>query len=282
MFVQKLSQVTEQLRASPKNYIQNIVLHGIELWCHQLVISQDITDYILKHYQQGNGIGPITNYLWTEWQPTKKEEKNIFVQTTTSIKSTLNSLVTGVLNQIHIKSGEMEFFALIAFVLTAVGYWLYRINQPRQQSSHRETPKTHVVNPPAPLNQRVNTQFLVLVVAAEKADLIHSIKTKGSINSKDGENLYEITKYLWLGSENDFYQKISNIYDYLVSSDKKSEFDNYLVYFKLKQSDEGFEPNVGQLARYDAFRKLADLTVNFEISPRLQMEAYSNFELYSR
>jgi hypothetical protein len=98
----------------------------------------------------------------------------------------------------------------------------------------------------------------------------------------DGERLYEITKYLWLGSETGFNEGEASINQYSVSAGKESEYDIYLVYFKLKQPDEGFKPNINQLDRYDAFRKLDYLAIDFKISHRLQMEAYENFEIYNR
>ncbi|MGB3637929.1 MAG: hypothetical protein WBA39_10205 [Rivularia sp. (in: cyanobacteria)] len=96
------------------------------------------------------------------------------------------------------------------------------------------------------------------------------------------KKLYEITKNLWLGSETDFHQIKSNLNRYVVAEEEKSEYDIKLLYLELKQSDQGFQSNVDQLERYDAFRKLYDLVVNCEISPRLQMEAYEKFEVYSR
>ena len=133
-------------------------------------------------------------------------------------------------------------------------------------------------SPPA----KITKQFLVLVIDAAKSDFINSIKAKRCIDFSDGEQLYELTKNLWLGSETDFHKIKSNINQYVVSEEEESEYDIKLVYLELKQSDEGFQPNVNQLERYDAFCKLSDLVVNCEISPRLQMEAYENIEVYSR
>ncbi|UNU19748.1 hypothetical protein D0A34_13475 [Microcoleus vaginatus PCC 9802] len=108
-----------------------------------------------------------------------------------------------------------------------------------------------------------------------------SLEAKGRINVNEGEALYEITKYLWLGDESEFSQRKANLNRYLVSEGAESEYDIYLVSIELNKADEGFKPKVNQLDRYDAFRNLADL-VNFEISPRLQMEAYGNFDVYNR
>ncbi|MGB3637931.1 MAG: hypothetical protein WBA39_10215, partial [Rivularia sp. (in: cyanobacteria)] len=176
-----------------------------------------------------------------------------------------------------------------AFIITAVGYWIYKINhkkeQPekQQQFTHRTEVKQYesVSYVPSPLI-KITKQFLVLVIAAEQSDVINSIAAQRRIYFNDGEQLYELTKNLWLGSETDFNKIKSNANRYVVAEEEKSEFDIKLLYLQLKQSDQGFQPNVNQLDRIDAFRKLSDLVVNCEISPRLQMEAYENFEVYSR
>ncbi len=155
------------------------------------------------------------------------------------------------------------------------------------QGQQQATSKQYNPNPPspkvqAPPTQRITKQFLVLVVSASQADFLESLKAKKLIDFSDGENLYEVTKYLWLGSETDFQQKRASTNPYTVSKGEESEYDIYLVYIELNQADEGFKHNVNQLDRYDAFRNLADLEVKFKISPRLQMEAYGNFDVYNR
>ncbi|MEP6514817.1 hypothetical protein [Microcoleus vaginatus] len=161
--------------------------------------------------------------------------------------------------------------------------------QQQTQTNPREELRQPYPNPPsptvqAPPTQRITKQYLVLVVFASQADLLESLQTKRRIDITDGEALYEITKYLWLGSETDFNQRIASIDQYSVSKGEESEYDIYLVYIELNQADERFKSNVDQVDRYDAFRNLADadLEVKFERSPRLQMEAYGNFDVYNR
>jgi hypothetical protein len=161
--------------------------------------------------------------------------------------------------------------------------------QQQTQTILREKLRQPDPNPPsptvqAPPTQRITKQYLVLVVSASQADLLESLQTKGRIDFSDGEALYEITKYLWLGSETDLNQRRASINQYSVSKGEESEYDIYLVYIELNQADERFKSNVDQVDRYDAFRNLADadLEVKFEISPRLQMEAYGNFDVYNR
>jgi len=123
---------------------------------------------------------------------------------------------------------------------------------------------------------------LVLVISASHADFLESLKDKKQIDVSEGEQLYQITRYLWLGSETELSQKIPDINEYSVAQEAESEYNIYLVEIKLKQSDEGFKPNVNQLDRYDAFRKLADLAVDIKVSDRLQIEAYEKLEVYNR
>jgi len=159
--------------------------------------------------------------------------------------------------------------------------------QQQIQTIPREELRQPYPNPPsptvqAPPTQRITKQYLVLVVSALQADLLESLQTKRRIDFSEGEALYEITKYLWLGSETDLNQRRASINQYPVSKGEESEYDIYLVYIELNQADERFKSNVDQLDRYDAFRNLADLEVNFELSPRLQMEAYGNLDVYNR
>jgi hypothetical protein len=170
---------------------------------------------------------------------------------------------------------------------TAAHYLNKQQEEQSQQLTRREESRQSVINSPSSQFQTFGDQenikqFLVLVISATQAEFLESLRAKRRIDMSDGERLYEITKYLWLGSKNDFNQGEASINQYSVSEGEESEYDIYLVYFKLKQPDEGFKPNINQLDRYDAFRKLDYLGIDFEISHRLQMEAYGNFEVYNR
>ena len=126
----------------------------------------------------------------------------------------------------------MTFIVLIAFAITAIGYFIYILNQPKQQQTTRgEEPRQSNPNPPAApsistvqtppiptLTVQKNTkQFLVLVVSHSQANFLESLKAKGRIDSKDGESLYEVTKYLWLGSDSEFSKIKANLSQYSVS-----------------------------------------------------------------
>ncbi|AFZ06650.1 hypothetical protein Osc7112_2186 [Oscillatoria nigro-viridis PCC 7112] len=133
-----------------------------------------------------------------------------------------------------------------------------------------------------PIAQENTKQVLVLVISASQVEFLEPLKDKNHIDVSEGEQLYQITRYLWLGSETELSQKRANINKYSVAKGAESEYNIYLVEIKLKQDDEGFKPNVNQLDRYDAFRKLADLAGEVKVSDRLQIEAYENLEVYNR
>lgn len=294
MFVQILNQVADKNKKECQHckYIDDYLSNAIKIWCHQLEIPKEITNDIRRGYKQFYKIEELTNYLEQEYG-SKQQEINVLEQLgklkNSILNNTLNNFVEYFLNRINIKGNNMKIIALIAFLITAVAYWIYKINhkkeQPQQpqQFTHRTEVKQHksVSYVPSPLI-KITKQFLVLVIAAEQSDVINSIAAQRRIYFNDGEQLYELTKNLWLGSETDFNKIKSNANRYVVAEEEKSEYDIKLLYLQLKQSDQGFQSNVDQLERYDAFCKLSDLVVNFEISPRLQMEAYENFEVYSR
>ena len=296
MFVETLNQVTDQTIRERQGsiYVREYLSHAIGIWCNKLNVPQDITDYILRAYYQPE-IKDLTNYIYQEGTI---EKKNWTILTPFfPVENPFYQHINALLNRMNIRSDNMTFIVLIAFAITAIGYFIYILNQPKQQQTTRgEEPRQSNPNPPAApsistvqtppiptLTVQKNTkQFLVLVVSHSQANFLESLKAKGRIDSKDGESLYEVTKYLWLGSDSEFSKIKANLSQYSVSKGQESEYDIYLVYLELKQADEGFTPTVNQLDRYDAFRKLADLSVNLTISPRLQMEAYGNIGVYNR
>ncbi|MBR8833649.1 MAG: hypothetical protein DSM106950_06315 [Stigonema ocellatum SAG 48.90 = DSM 106950] len=266
----------------------NKLSFAIELWCLELDIPNNINSYILQGCQI-DSVKELTEFIWQEaTQDKKTRKKTTLLGEFTTYFTTENELfyrLNSFFNRMKIRSGNMTLIVMLAFVVTAVGYCLYITNQPRQtqQPTRKQEPKQYeyASNPPSPLVQTITKHFLVLVISASQSNFVGSLKAKQRIDFNDGEALYKITKYLWIGSESALNQKKANLNNYLVETGGESEYDINLVYLELKQSDEGFKTNINQLDRYDAFRKLSDLVVNFSLSHRLQMEAYENFEVYN-
>lgn len=303
MFVETLNQVTDQTIRERQGsiYVREYLSHAIGIWCNKLNVPQDITDYIRRGYYQDE-IQRLTNYIREEG----RTENKIWIGTIRTmfgdeskrftVANPFYKHINALFERMNIRSEDMKFIVLIAFAITAIGYFVYRLNQQKQETTRGEEPRQYNPNPLPPTVSTVQTphsiptpsipkntnQFLILVVSHSQADFLKSLQAKERIDFNDGESLYEITKYLWLGSETEGSKIKRNIKEYEVPKGEESEYDIYLVYIKLGQADEGFTSNVDQLDRYDAFRKLADLSVNLTISDRLQMEAYGNIEVYNR
>jgi hypothetical protein len=285
MFFQILNEVTNQINREYPGKQHDHLFHAIKIWCEKLDLKEDESEYlkyISDYYCKSSKINRLINYLDEEWKYNLLRRSKLYdLEVWDVIKG---------------KNENIKFVVLIAFAITAIGYFIYKLNKPKQQqTTRREEPEKSNSNPldssiytvqtppiPTPTVQKITKQFLVLVVSHAQAGFLESLKAKRRIDFKDGESLYEVTKYLWLGDETEYSKIEPNIGKYSVAKGAESEYDIYLVYIELNQSDEGFNSNVDQLDRYDAFRKLADLSVNLTISPRLQMEAYENIGVYNR
>ncbi|HEY9299505.1 MAG TPA: hypothetical protein VIQ31_24705, partial [Phormidium sp.] len=88
--------------------------------------------------------------------------------------------------------------------------------------------ETPIVPPPPK-----ESSILVLVISASHADFLESLKDKKHIDVSEGEQLYQITRYLWLGSETELSQKRPDINEYSVAKGAESEYNIYLVEIKL-------------------------------------------------
>ncbi|MBE9019841.1 hypothetical protein C7Y66_25015 [Chroococcidiopsis sp. CCALA 051] len=299
-FVEILERISEKVsfeverkdaRTSGNITFNTKLSYAIELWCSELEISKDITNYIFW----GCRLEPVKELTELIWHEAIQENKTLKISigigelpTPLIIKNHFYQYINHFFNKMNVRSGNMRLIVTIAFGVTAVGYWLYKTNHQKQiqqtkQPTLRQEPRQneYTSHHSSSLVRTITKQFLVLVASASQADFLESLEAKRSIDINDAEKLYKVTKYLWLGSESSFNQKKANLKNYLVITGE-SEYDIKLVYLELKQSEAGFKSNTNQLDRYDAFRKLPDLVVDFTISDRLQMEAYENFEVYNR
>jgi preprotein translocase subunit YajC len=281
MFVKILNEVADQINRDYPGRQHAHLFVAINIWCKKLDLNKNETDYI-NNISRGDEVTELGDYLDEEW-------KFNFL----SRRSKLYDLE--VWNVIKRKDENIKFIVLIAFAITAICYFIYKLDKPKQKQTNpiKETitssnnPSFTVQNSsdktlPQPPTSIITKQFLVLVVSHEQAGFLELLQAKEPIDFKDGESLYEITKYLWVGSETEYSKIKANISDYSVAKGAESEYDIYLVSIELNQADKGFNSNVDKLDRYDAFHKLADFAVNLTISPRLQMEAYGNIGVYSR
>jgi hypothetical protein len=187
----------------------------------------------------------------------------------------------------------MKFIVLTAFVIVAVGFVIYLLNQEKQQPQQRSDRGDDSPPPPArrstptpsrPPVATVTKECLILVIDAAHGDVVESIRSKGRIEPEDCTLLYEATKCLSMKPENgvtQFSQVINQ--DRVPPGEELSEFDVYLVKIELRQPDAGLGGNVdNQLDRQDAFNRLPQLAANIQVSERLRMEAAERFDVYYR
>ncbi|WP_143437861.1 hypothetical protein [Hydrocoleum sp. CS-953] len=278
--------------------------NAVSFWCQELGFDYQITHYICQGYKQ-HIIESLITYLWEESKTPKKQSDIFGVCRNTIIDNPLSQKINSLLSRINpnFRTTSTEFIVLIAFVITAVGFFIYKLNdspKPTQEinntfsqtPSQTSDPNSNTIHPQKQLPQTSdptsNTPsppkqpyLLVLVVSASNKSLIDSLKTEEKINKENSEKLYQATQYLRQDTEDKLSQKLANLNQY--QAKEPSEYDIFLITIELNQADERFKPNVNQLDRYDAFSNLylANAKIQ-EISPRLQIEAYGNLDVYSR
>jgi hypothetical protein len=165
---------------------------------------------------------------------------------------------------------ETRYIVLLALFLAAGGYYL----------CSRKFPSPLGLTPPPPTPQRM---ILVLVVNAARTDVLERLKAEGKVPMGIGKELYLATQALWMGTKAGF--ELSPLRSWF--ADEKaatvpSEYDVQLVRVDISVGDEGFLPGANQMARIDAFARLALTTPWVELSPRVPSEAYGITEVYSR
>ena len=205
------------------------------------------------------GINPLQGI--TEQLLFKKIEQNTF-------KKVMNNLVTDLMK--NLKDEDIKnSVVLIGFVVTAIAISLYL----------ESTKSSRSASPPKKLNPKREAKLLLLVINADKFEsIISKLENTKKINENDGKTLYQATKYLWMGNENDFIKL--NFQQSFEESEvtEKWEYDVKLVQIKLKNFDSGFELN--STNRLPAFLKLHEIAEEVKISKRLSSKAYDNPNLY--
>lgn len=170
---------------------------------------------------------------------------------------------------------------LIAFVLVSIGFLLHTLDKKFQQEEQGWNNSSTNRNSVTSLNQK---SILVLVINAEREDLINILREKNRITESDWEELYNATQFLWIGTAPEFSN--SDIFNYFSKGNTvnldTSEYDVYFIRIDLSKPDPGFQSGVLQIDRRDAFQRLPETSRGISISPRLSSEAYSGKGFHNR
>jgi|GEM_PF-5287091 hypothetical protein len=122
---------------------------------------------------------------------------------------------------------------------------------------------------------------LIIAVSVNYPDVINILQNKDQLSQLDWEKVYDACEYLNQSSESLSLFNL-NFINANFQSQSSSEYDVYFIKVYLNKKDDRFHKGVNQLDRLDAFRDLTSLAKNFELSERLKIEVYNEFDLYSR
>lgn len=285
-FVKILEQVSNKVKSKtyPINRhdeykFESFLPNSIKAWCEELQIDKEVSDRIFQK-------------LWTENSKVQNLASEIYKgyeQSFEILNRNLNPFYTNfytilqknLFKKINIDMNKNIIMLLCGFAIVAIGYLIFSNNQQEKQgqSSEKEEAKDTPVPSKIP-------QTLVLVINALKAEIAETLKRQGKINPDDCQAIYRDTESLWIGYQSNLSSQLKNCFStsnqFVVPEGEESEYDVYLVQIELEDTDKGFKQNADQLARIDAFRRLADLSVNVKVSPRLRVNAYQDTGVYKR
>lgn len=128
MFAEKINKVTFLLRQEfpGRNSVSFLVSNASIIWCNQLDIPVDITNYILQGYENFSEIKEVTTYIYQECK-LQESERNFIEQVANALKEKkLYYLTTAILNKIRVNSEPMKIIVIISFCVTAIGYFIYK------------------------------------------------------------------------------------------------------------------------------------------------------------
>jgi len=255
-----------------------LLYYSVEAWCSVLNFDYEVKNHIVENTQVAKDEG-VTKAFW--------DEGTGFTNFGLS-EPKLKQILKNIVNQLQIgESTQRKIILILAFGFTAVGYLLYLIDNNQQNQTQNTNSvirdKTESLPPSAP---KETNQVLVLVINVSNSAIVARLKEKRKVDADDCKKLYRATEALWLGSKQNLSPKLAQSFsennDFVVSSNTESEYNIYLIKIELSDADEGFKASAGQLDRIDAFSRLANLSTDIKVSPRLRVEAYENTGVYSR
>jgi len=242
-------------RFTPK--YKDIFLDSVDLWLAKLYDSDRHTDKC--------------KYIWD--LANSEDIIDITYSIYKAIKSSPPNRDKKILNM-NINS-DIRTIVIIALGLTGFGLLLF-LHSSRDNQSVQETPKQAYP---------IHCQYLVLVIGANKADILNNLGINDDLDYDLCEKLYQSTKFIWVGSKQ---QSLSLFGDSFAQRGslgygQQSEYDVYFVKIELlNYNEDGFDAEVSSIKRIDAFRKLADVGKIVAISERLSASSYQRKNLYNR
>jgi len=260
---EELAQEVKERRFPPFSN-SNLIVTCSEAWCRKLGLDETMTHDIINWIQHQNitTLGELFKWI-------------------TQLQQLPSFLIGQTPENIENRSNATRVALFIALTLVGVGIALFSLQ--KKEKYERAIPKNHSVKSLSPID---NKYVLILVINAQKQEVLKIIRASQQLTSEISQRLYDVTQELWLGTEEEFdnNSKLNNYFSINRSEYNfgKSEYDCYFVKINLKRYRSGFRKDASQLERLDAFRELPKMIITLSVSNRLPSNAYANSDFYSR
>lgn len=249
-------EIKRELQRNPgKDNFADVVELSVKNWCRELKISDEVTFYI-RDWRQQTEINNLICYVWEKHKPQNSKAINYCSQHEIEA-SNFSNYVKKLFNLEQ--ATNVKFILLIAFVLTCVGFIIYYSRPQSSQKEQKQIGGATALGQQYALSPDRTTWILVLIINAEKENILQSLKRNRRVMLNEGEILYRATQALWVGSKTELFKsRLGNGFSNNPSmqESEKSEYDVCFVQIEIYKPDPGFAPNANQLDRIDAFRNL--------------------------
>jgi uncharacterized protein (DUF2164 family) len=284
VFQKKLAEIEKTVkneieRDNAEQVFENAWYYSLRAWCDYYNIPSEAQEIILS-WGEEKQVKSFTENTFIQWKPRK--ERDIF-RNEKKIQSYLSQFLEKYLfEKNNMKITDLKIILLIAFIVTAIGYFLYYQSSQSNDSKKLENKQDNdLISSP-----KKSQECLILVINALKYKNVSHLATQGKISSDDSEIIYLATESMWLGLKDQIPVKLNECFNstnqFQVPEGEESEYDIYMIKIELEDLDKGFKAEADQLARIDAFRRLPDLSNNIKISDRLKVNAYKDTGVYKR
>lgn len=284
------TQVNDKLTKNKTNTFYDAFNYAIEEWCKRLetvkilnFASKNTDDITVK--VSNEDVKKLSKYIYKEW-----DYKEIIEKVT--LRRPFYSLFKPIFKLLKIGESQVNFIVLLAFVIVAVLFLAYILNNKQKETTDLEDSEnlnqadirqdqTSKVEPivfqPNPVQKS-----LILVIPAEKSYLIELLINNQTVRltKQDCSNLYNATRYLCLDIPENLSRQLSSINNELfVKEGEESASDIYFVKIdNINAKEQGFQPNANKNVKTNAFYRLVNLQAM--VTPRYRLEAYQNFNVY--
>ncbi|HOU54035.1 MAG TPA: hypothetical protein PLQ97_08920 [Myxococcota bacterium] len=281
---QVLDDISRRLHLERRTYSPRLFRDAVEVWCEKLGWPLEAASLGLELDRDQAA------HLWRlafAFDAVVKKPKGKLGQGAENLYKKVKRLpVFGPSQQVHpgdyirardeaMSKMEAKDYLLIALAVAAAGYVIYIYRLAPQPLECRGAPPTR----PAAVPTR---WVLVLVINAGRHGVIDALRS-GGVAALEGDQLYQATQALWLGTEADFQRSnLSEWFSEARAVAEPSEYDVHLVRVELSSDDPGLHRNANQMDRLDAFRRFQSMGFKATVSPRLPSDAYGTTDVYSR